>query len=209
MAYVYLITNKVNGKKYIGSSRKDKVDPEYYGSGRLITNALKKYGSYNFTREILWEGEGDARGVETRYLIEVDAANNPNYYNLTNDARGNDQHSEEHKLTISEKLTGRKLSKTTCRKISEAKKGRPTRKKGKPDGSKPGVTKAHTGRISPNRGKGNPILQYDLEGNYISEWNNINEAISSLNLQISNESIRQCLKGKSKKSAGYVWEYKW
>ena len=44
MAYVYIITNKINGKKYIGSSRKSQIDENYYGSGKVIKNALKKYG---------------------------------------------------------------------------------------------------------------------------------------------------------------------
>ena len=38
MAYVYIITNIINNKKYIGSSRKQTVDPHYYGSGKRIKN---------------------------------------------------------------------------------------------------------------------------------------------------------------------------
>jgi len=70
----------------------------------------------------------------------------------------------------------------------------------------PLTSKAHKGRISPNKGKGNKILQYNLNGNFIKEWNNIDEAIYTLNLPVSNESIRQCLIGKSKKSSGYIWK---
>jgi hypothetical protein len=68
------------------------------------------------------------------------------------------------------------------------------------------VSKAHKGRISPNKYKGKKILQYDLTGKFISEWNNINEAITALNLIVSNESIRQCLVGKSKKSSNFIWK---
>jgi hypothetical protein len=68
MSYVYLITNKINGKKYIGSSRKDQIDENYYGSGKVIKDALKKYGKENFQRDILWKGEGDAREIETYFL---------------------------------------------------------------------------------------------------------------------------------------------
>ena len=70
----------------------------------------------------------------------------------------------------------------------------------------PKVSKAHKGRISPNKYKGKKILQYDLSGKFIREWNNINEAITTLNLTVTNESIRQCLTNKSKKSAGYIWK---
>ena len=48
MAYVYLITNIINGKKYISSSRKSQIDENYYGSGKAIKDALKKYGKNNF-----------------------------------------------------------------------------------------------------------------------------------------------------------------
>jgi hypothetical protein len=39
---VYCITNKINGKKYIGSDSNN--NPEYYGSGVYIKQSLKKYG---------------------------------------------------------------------------------------------------------------------------------------------------------------------
>ena len=122
MAYVYLITNKINGRKYVGSSRKSQIDENYYGSGKVIKDALKKYGKENFQRDILWEGKGNARDIETYFLKKINAANNPLYYNLTNDARGNNLHKEETKKTVSEKLTGKKFSKERCENISKAKK---------------------------------------------------------------------------------------
>lgn len=70
----------------------------------------------------------------------------------------------------------------------------------------PLVSLAHTGRTSPNKCKGNKILQYDLTGKFIYEWNNIDDAINTLNINISNESIRQCLIGKSKKSSNFIWK---
>ena len=48
---VYCITNKINGKKYIGSDSKD--NSEYYGSGVYIKKSIKKYGKENFIKEIL------------------------------------------------------------------------------------------------------------------------------------------------------------
>ena len=48
---IYLTTNNINGKKYIGLDTRN--NPNYYGSGTLITMALKKYGRKNFTKEIL------------------------------------------------------------------------------------------------------------------------------------------------------------
>ena len=195
MAYVYLITNLTNNKKYIGSSRKSKVDKDYYGSGKAIKNALKKHGKENFTREILWEGEGNARDMETYYLLKFNAAENSMFYNMTNDARGNNLHKEETKKTVSEKLTGRKFSKETRDKISKAKIGSTTSKKGKPDGPKPGVSSSHKGRISPNKGKSNPVALYKTTGEHVKTYPSYYDL--AIDLQINPETVRCQLIGKA------------
>jgi group I intron endonuclease len=142
--------------------------------------------------------------METYWLEYFNAASNTMFYNITNDARGNSSHTENAKKSVSEKLTGRKFSKETCNKISNAKLGKPNSKKGKSDGPKPGVSTAHKGRISPN--KGNAIIQYDLQGNIVQEWINMQQAAKYFN--INSESIRQCLRGISKKCVGFKWSYK-
>lgn len=53
--YVYEIVNNINGKTYIGQ-RKLSLDTswdDYYGSGRLIKQAIKKYGKENFSKYLL------------------------------------------------------------------------------------------------------------------------------------------------------------
>lgn len=50
---IYKTTNLINNKIYIGQSRKNNTN--YYGSGKLIKNAIKKYGKDNFIKEILTE----------------------------------------------------------------------------------------------------------------------------------------------------------
>jgi Putative endonuclease segE, GIY-YIG domain len=54
--YVYQITNLVNGKIYVGKhkSHKHPLENEYFGSGKLITTAIKKYGKENFKKEVLY-----------------------------------------------------------------------------------------------------------------------------------------------------------
>ena len=48
---IYLTTNLVNRKIYIGQSKKD--DPTYLGSGTLIVKAIKKYGRENFSKHVI------------------------------------------------------------------------------------------------------------------------------------------------------------
>lgn len=81
--FIYKTTNKVNGKKYIGLCTRD--DEDYLGSGKLIKEAIRKYGKKNFEREILEECDDfDALCEREIYWInKYDAVNNDNFYNLS------------------------------------------------------------------------------------------------------------------------------
>lgn len=50
---IYKTTNLINGKIYIGQNSNN--DEKYFGSGFLITKAIKKYGLENFKKEIIEE----------------------------------------------------------------------------------------------------------------------------------------------------------
>lgn len=57
-----------------------------------------------------------------------------------------------------------------------------------------------------NKARIKPILQYDLEGNFIKEWESISEASKFYNTNkgnISNNAIGRC-----KSSGNYIWRYK-
>ena len=57
--YIYITTNLINNKKYIGQRRftstkiEDMLLDPYLGSGRDFKKAVIKYGSNNFRKEIL------------------------------------------------------------------------------------------------------------------------------------------------------------
>ena len=50
------------------------------------------------------------------------------------------------------------------------------------------------------------VFQYDLEKNFIAEYESINEAARYLG--VGNDSISACCRGKQKTAGGYIWEYK-
>lgn len=53
IGFIYLTTNLVNGKIYIGQHEFNKCNATYIGSGRKLKLAIKKYGKENFKRTIL------------------------------------------------------------------------------------------------------------------------------------------------------------
>ena len=51
--FIYITTNLINGKKYIGQKKFIRQWEYYLGSGRHFKNAINKYGKENFIREII------------------------------------------------------------------------------------------------------------------------------------------------------------
>lgn len=83
--YIYITTNLINNMKYIGQHKADKLDESYYGSGSLITKAIKKYGKDNFKIEIIeWcNSKKELNDCEIFWINKYDALNSRNFYNLT------------------------------------------------------------------------------------------------------------------------------
>ena len=53
--YIYLTENLINGRCYIGQHKAKVFDKIYKGSGKLLTQAFKKYGRGNFiSQPIAW-----------------------------------------------------------------------------------------------------------------------------------------------------------
>jgi hypothetical protein len=52
-----------------------------------------------------------------------------------------------------------------------------------------------------------PILQYDLQGNFIKEWDGIIDATKEVGKHSTN--IMRCCQGKFKQAYGFVWKYKY
>lgn len=88
--FIYLTTNLVNNKKYIGQ-HKGFINDNYLGSGIQIKKALEKYGKNNFKREILeicQEHELDEK--EKFWINYYDAFNSDQFYNLSEGGQNGD-----------------------------------------------------------------------------------------------------------------------
>ena len=51
--YIYMTTNLINNKIYIGQHKSKLYNPKYLGSGKLIRRAIEKYGKENFKNELI------------------------------------------------------------------------------------------------------------------------------------------------------------
>jgi hypothetical protein len=86
---IYKITNKINGKIYIGKHQTKDLNDGYMGSGKLIQAAIQKYGLNNFDKEILFifktEREMNAKEAE---LVTEEFVKEDTNYNLCPGGQG-------------------------------------------------------------------------------------------------------------------------
>lgn len=123
---IYKTTNLINKKIYVGLDTHD--NPQYYGSGKLILRALKKYGKKNFQKEIIEHciDIDDLNAAEIFWIWKFDSLA-PKGYNL---AKGGDApmlgrtHSKATKRKISKSHIGLKLSEETKQKLSKLRKSK-------------------------------------------------------------------------------------
>lgn len=141
--YIYLITNNINGKNYVGQKKfcplKTRIitplTDGYFGSGKYIVRAEKKYGINNFSKEILatCHSPDICNILEIQYIKmyrEIGKAE----YNIAEGGHADSRKylTQEEKNEIQEKINKRLNSPEVKQKISESHKGIPSWNKGIP-----------------------------------------------------------------------------
>jgi hypothetical protein len=129
---IYQITNKVNGKIYIGMHQTKNLNDGYMGSGMLIQKAIKKYGIENFVKTIMFtfDNEHDMKEKE-KELVTEEFLERQDVYNLCPGGKGGwgylnktgknnsgRKHSQHTKDKLSKSKTGIKHTDKTKNKIS-------------------------------------------------------------------------------------------
>lgn len=80
---IYKITNKINGKIYIGKHITTNINDHYMGSGKYISQAIKEEGIDNFEKTILFEcsSEEEMNNKEAE-IVNEDFIHRNDTYNI-------------------------------------------------------------------------------------------------------------------------------
>ena len=129
--YIYITTNTINNKKYIGKHVSSVFEPEkYLGSGRTLLKAIKKYGKDKFICELLeWCNDKDSLNERERFWInKCNAIYDKMFYNIS---EGGDGASKGDLNPAKAEVVRKKISDNNSMKnpvyrkhLSDAKKGK-------------------------------------------------------------------------------------
>jgi hypothetical protein len=135
--YIYLTTNLINCKKYIGKHQSNKTDDSYLGSGILLQKAIEKYGKENFKKEILKVciDVDELNEQEIIYINQYNAVESSEFYNLMEGGCGGNTvacKTKEERTEIctkARKAESAETQKSRSDKVSIAHKGKSKTKK--------------------------------------------------------------------------------
>ena len=189
MGYIYKITNKINGKCYIGETTKDDPNKRWKQHKNTIKKgmgcpalglAVKKYGIENFEFCILIICFDSDRFFYEKEYIKKYNSYGENGYNMTYGGEGGGfigkKHTEETKKIIKEKtsgvnnpLFGKKRTPEEIKKISEKLKGKNNPNFGKKFTDKEKQKRLEQFKNNPNISKkiSESLKEYYKKGNTI------------------------------------------
>lgn len=182
--YVYITTNLINGKRYIGQHN-GTLDDSYIGSGVALLTAIKKYSKSNFKKEILQIclTQEELDNAEKYWINKYNAVSDKNFYNIAEGGLGgnpiaglSEEEETERRRKISEALKGDKNPfykkgfhgedhpMWGKHHTQEAKNKMRLKKLGKT------LTEEHKNKISENNKNKIKIQMYDKDNNYIRDF---------------------------------------
>lgn len=87
---IYKTINKINEKLYIGQQSDEINKPYYIGSGKILKQAIKKYGRKNFEKVILEKcaSKEELNKREVYWIKKLNTTNNKIGYNITSGGCG-------------------------------------------------------------------------------------------------------------------------
>lgn len=187
---IYLITNLINGKPYVGLSENIPVRwSKHYRNKKTgckaLSNAFNKYGVDNFNFKIIHQcSKTRLKELEKFYIKKLNSLY-PNGYNLTKGGE-NPEWSD--------------VSRERARQASLEAHKKPRKKFVRTQ--KPTPESIAKQIESQNKA----VCQYTKDNVFVKEWKSVKEASDSL--KIANGCISKVCSGKRKSTGGFIWKYK-
>lgn len=117
--FIYMTTNLVNQRRYIGKKKYDKrgVWKTYLGSGVALKRAIEKYGSENFKRDILdvAYSSSELNSREQYWIEHYNAVDDKSFYNISPGGDGGN---------VRAGYTNEELEKSEAKRIAAVNAGR-------------------------------------------------------------------------------------
>ena len=206
MGIIYLITNDINDLKYVGLTTRSleiRWKEHKRHKSQKIDEAINQYGSEHFQIQELERCNDDKLDEREIYWIKYyDSFNHG--YNITPGGRDdklilNYDKQQEVKALWDEGLGQKQIQQRTKLNVETVHNYL----------LKAGIT-AENIRQRANyyvgQAKSKPILQFDLDNNFIQEWPSVT-AIAQAGVA-SKSCVIQCCKHRQLQGKGYIWRYK-
>lgn len=204
-----------------------------YGENDYFFNAIKKYGWDNIKHEILFTGltKSEAEGKEIELIAKYNTTSRDCGYNRETGGYACPKHTDESKRKMSEvqkeiwknsperkvKMAeyrrGKSLSEETKQKLRQANLGKKQseetiakRVKKLRGQKKPKNSERLKAAWAAGWGKRKPVVQIDLDGKIIAEYDSAADAMRVLNLPYAK--ISDVCKGKAKSTYGLFFRYR-
>ena len=207
---VYIHTNKINGKKYVGQTvygdnpNRRWMNGYGYQEGTYFRYAINKYGWDNFQHDIIMSNltKEEANNFEKMFISLLHTNNCKFGYNLTDGGEG---------------LCGYVMLEEFKKKISNSHKDKPLSDAHKVAISKSHIGKQHTEDHSEKISIGHmnthcmyyesiyKVVQYDRDGIFANTYDTIEEA--SKDTDISIDDIKRCLMGRTNVAGDFIWMF--
>jgi group I intron endonuclease len=229
MIGIYKITNRKNGKIYIGQSiniKKRFQEHKNCKENRPLYKAFKKYGINNFDFEVICECEKkDLDKLEKQYIRKYKSNISGIGYNLTKGGTNifaiqkklNDMPKEDFKKwhkKIGAKHKGKIVSQEQKEKISKTlkeyfkdennRKRLSEQRKGKTLSSSTRLKMSMVQQESMKQ-YAKKVLQYDLNNNLIAEYESLQDVGRKTGFKVGG--ISKCCLGKGNTAYGFKWKY--
>lgn len=214
MIGVYKITNKINGKMYIGASaRLMKRKTEHFKPSRIKTykdrlpiyRAMDKYGRESFVFEIIEKTTAEQLDEREEYYINKynTVEEGYNVVSTSHNMHDREYTKEVHGSFFSEwnkkQWKNEEYRKERSKRSSEYQKERLKDPEYLAEKSK--QLKKYTDSIK------KPIEQYDKQGNLIAVYDGVREAERATGIGSAQISAVALGKPKRKSAGGFVWKY--